>query len=254
MPGAFRDDDQATRQRADALERRIQELEAEKLALTGGQPRTPTRKRVWPLALLPLLLGAAVLLANATVQQRLPLPWLAGGLLLVTAVLAGFMWGQVLRARPGELWVISGGRGQIHHDGRVLGYRLLQPGEQRVLLPFVEAASLMSLRPFRVRSQIESAFAPGGESCTASATLLVKLDTQNLPNAVERFLGQSDENIARVAREVLEGTLRTVLSEQGPSDLPRLRAVLEQQLTESLANLGLTVDAVLALEAAREGG
>lgn len=62
MAGAFRDDDLAARQRADALEQRVEALEAEKRALTeqlAQKPHTPSPRKALPIALLPLLLGGS---------------------------------------------------------------------------------------------------------------------------------------------------------------------------------------------------
>jgi hypothetical protein len=112
MAGAFRDDDLAARQRADALEQRVQALEAEKQALTeqlARKPYTPSQKKALPIALLPLLLGGLLLLATGATAGRVPVRFLAGGVVLLAAVLGAVMMRQLLRARPGELWVISGG-------------------------------------------------------------------------------------------------------------------------------------------------
>lgn len=252
MAGAFRDDDVAARQRADALEQRVVALEAEKQALTeqlARKPYTPSRKTALPMAALPLVLGGLLLVIIAALAVRVPVRLMAGGVVLLTVALGGVMMRRVLRAGPGELWVISGGASVPLPDGRVVGYRLLRPGEQRFLIPFVELATSMSLRPFPVSTRLERVFAPGGETWAVEASLLVKLDPQNLHDAVERFLGQPEEAIARIGREVLEGALRETLAEQAPTDRERLRARLEETLGENLSKLGLIVEAVLGLDA-----
>lgn len=252
MAGAFRDDDVAARQRADALELRVVALEAEKQALTeqlARKPYTPSRKTALPMAVLPLVLGGLLLLIIAALVVRVPVRLLAAGVVLLTIALGGVMTRQVVRAGPGELWVISGGASVPLPDGRVVGYRLLPPGSQRFLIPFVELATSMSLRPFTVSTRLERVFAPGGETWTVEASLLMKLAPHNLHNAVERFLGQPEEAIARIGREVLEGALRETMAEQVPSDRERLRARLEETLEENLLALGLTVEAILGLDA-----
>lgn len=252
MAGAFRDDDVAARQRADALEQRVVALEAEKQALTeqlARKPYTPSRKNALPMAVLPLVLGGLLLLTIAALAARVPVRLLVGCVMLLALVLSPLMMRQLLRAGPGELWVISGGASVPLPDGRVVGYRLLRPGEQRFLIPFLELATSMSLRPFPVSTRLERVFAPGGETWTVEASLLMKLDPQNLHGAVERFLGQPEEAIARIGREVLEGALRETMAKQAPSDRERLHARLEETLEENLLELGLTVEAVLGLEA-----
>lgn len=257
MAGAFRDDDLAARQRADALEQRVVALEAEKQALTeqlARKPYTPVRKSALPMALLPLMLGGLFLLAIGAVAARVPVRLLVGAVLLLTAVLGGVMMRQLLRAGPGELWVVSGGASVPLPDGRVVGYRLLRPGEQRFLIPFVELATSMSLRPFPVNAHLERVFAPGGETWTVEASLLLKVDPTNPHGAVERFLGQPEEAIARIGREVLEGALRETVAEQAPGDRERLRALLEARLDENLSTLGLAVETLLGLDAQRTSG
>jgi uncharacterized membrane protein YqiK len=257
MAGAFRDDDLAARQRADALEQRVQALEAEKQALTeqlARKPYTPSQKKALPIALLPLLLGGLLLLATGATAGRVPVRFLAGGVVLLAAVLGAVMMRQLLRARPGELWVISGGPATPRPDGSVVGYRLLRPGEQRFLIPFMELATSMSLRPFPVNTRVEQVFAPGGETWTLEASLLLKLDPTNPHGAVERFLGQPEEAIARLGREVLEGALRETAAHQAPGDRERLREQLEETLGENLSKLGLAVETILALDARRISG
>ena len=257
MAGAFRDDDLAARQRADALEQRVEALEAEKRALTeqlAQKPHTPSPRKALPIALLPLLLGGLLLLATGATVGRVPVRFLAGGVVLLTAVLGALMMRQLLRARPGELWVISGGAADRLPDGSVVGHRLLWPGQQRFLIPFVELATCMSLRPFPVNARVEQVFAPGGETWALEASLLLKLHPANLESAVERFLGQPEEVMARIGREVLEAALRETVAREAPRDRERLRERLEETLEENLSKLGLTLETILGLDARPSGG
>ena len=112
----------------------------------------------------------------------------------------------------------------------------------------------MSLRPFPVNTRVEQVFAPGGETWTLEASLLLKLDPTNPHGAVERFLGQPEEAIARLGREVLEGALREPAAHQAPGDRERLREQLEETLGENLSKLGLAVETILALDARRISG
>jgi uncharacterized membrane protein YqiK len=152
------------------------------------------------------------------------------------------------------VWVVSGGRSTTLPDGSVVGYRLLRPGEQRFLIPFLELATSMSLRPFPVNTRLDRVYAPGGEAWVVEASVLLKLDPANLPSAVERFLGQPEEAMARIGREVLEGALRETLAQGAPGDREGLHARLEETLGESLSKLGLAVEAVLGLDARRPPG
>ena len=171
----------------------------------------------------------------------------ANGLALLGWILLAF----APRWRLTHALVVSGGASVPLPDGRVVGYRLLRPGEQRFLIPFVELATSMSLRPFPVNAHLERVFAPGGETWTVEASLLLKVDPTNPHGAVERFLGQPEEAIARIGREVLEGALRETVAEQAPGDRERLRALLEARLDENLSTLGLAVETLLGLDAQR---
>ena len=74
----------------------------------------------------------------------------------------------------------------------------------------------------------------------------VSLVEPYLHHAIERFLGRAQEEIRKVAKETLEGTLRDVLAQLTPEQINHDRQELSQQLRnavrDDISKLGLEVD------------
>ncbi|MFB6372499.1 MAG: flotillin family protein, partial [Bradymonadaceae bacterium] len=99
-----------------------------------------------------------------------------------------------------------------------------------------------------VHIHIDGAYSKGGIPLNVHAIANVKVssDPKDRRNAIERFLGQSTKEIRKVAKETLEGNVRSVVSEMTPEQVNRDRL----KFANSLANdaepdfekLGLHID------------
>lgn len=253
MGGAFRDDEVAARQRADVLDERVRELEAEKLALearlSGGPPSGSTPQRRGPsLASIVLSVGSLGLVSTLFVVRALPVAVLVAVMLMAMTLVWAIVLRQYVTAAPGMVWVVTGGRAQPQADGSVRNYRLLLPGQRRLLLPLVEVATSMSLRPFRVSVRMEHAFARGGTVARARVVAMMGLDRANLAPAVERFLGQPESAVVQVAEAALEGALREALADTDAGRPQELESALRAALDDDLERLGLALDTLLSIE------
>jgi len=148
--------------------------------------------------------------------------------------------------RPNEILIFSG-RKHVAADGRAVGYRVVFGG-RGVLMPIVETVHRMDVSLISVPIQVNGAYSEGGIPLNvhAIANIKVSTDRRYIGNAIERFLGKNSLEIARVAKETLEGHLRGVLATMTPEELneDRLKFArhLESSAKSDLEKLGLELD------------
>jgi flotillin len=176
-------------------------------------------------------------------------PEVAGGVAAGIAVLLVLMviYRYLLRiCRPNEILIFSGRK---HHtpDGRTVGYRVVFGG-RGMRIPVVETVDRMDVSLISVPIQVNGAYSEGGIPLNVHAIANIKISTDQryIGNAIERFLGRSPAEIARVVKETLEGHLRGVLATLTPEELNEDRLKFARQLEESagsdLQKLGLELD------------
>lgn len=152
----------------------------------------------------------------------------------------------VVVCMPDEVIVLSG-RPRTLPDGSTVGFRVLRGG-RAVRLPLLEAMDRMSLQAMLVDFEVSGAYSKGGIALSISGvcSLTISQDPALLNNAVERFLGRSNEEVARVAQESIEGCLRSLVATATPEELHEQRDKLAEDLrTEvkrDLDKLGLQLD------------
>ncbi|MDX9719124.1 MAG: SPFH domain-containing protein [Myxococcota bacterium] len=138
--------------------------------------------------------------------------------------------------RPHEMLVFTGRNQRIIFGGRA--YKM----------PIVEQVARMDLRLFAVHIRIQGAFSKGNIPLSVHAIANVKIssDERFAIKAVERFLGQPNEEIKRVAKETLEGTLRGILATMTPEEVNEDRLKFADRTKEDaeadLQKLGLHLD------------
>ncbi len=170
----------------------------------------------------------------------------AGGVLaLVFGVIAVVR--QLLHiCEPNEVLIFSG-RANKSPGGKDIGFRVVTAG-RAFRWPIVEKVDSMDMTLISVPMTISGAYSEGGIPLAMSAIANVKVSSNPIVmnNAIERFLGKSRDEIARVAKETLEGHLRGVLATMTPEEVNEDRLKFADQLTTEagpdLAKLGLQLD------------
>jgi flotillin len=148
--------------------------------------------------------------------------------------------------KPNEILVFSG-RKHVMPDGTTSGYKILHGG-RGFRMPFLESVSRMDMRLFAVEVVVHNAYSKGGIplSVHAIANLKIASSDSGVRNAVERFLGTRQEQIAMAAQQTLEGVLREVVSQLTPEEVNEDRLKFAEQLVENarddLDKLGLELD------------
>jgi flotillin len=168
--------------------------------------------------------------------------------LLIFAILIT-IWGVnalVQICDPNKILIISG-RKYKRQDGQVLGYRVIYGG-RTFRIPILETVKTMDLSTMPVPIEVTNAYSKGGTPLDIQAIANVKIarDETVVGNAIERFLGRGPEEIARVARETLEGNLRGVVALLTPEQLNEDRLEFAERIASDVRNdlskLGLHLD------------
>jgi len=180
--------------------------------------------------------------------DKVPAPVLIGVALAMALllVLTFIVKNLLYICRPNEILIFSG-RKRRTDDGRDVGFRVVHGG-RGFRVPLVESVVRMDVSNISVPMQVNGAYSEGGIPLTVSAIANVKISTdlRFMGNAIERFLGVQRTEIARVAKETLEGHLRGVLATMTPEEVNEDRLKFAKHLGASahpdLDKLGLALD------------
>lgn len=147
--------------------------------------------------------------------------------------------------KPNEILIFSGRSHMLH--GRKVGYRVIFGG-RGFKWPIIENVQRLDMSLISVPMSVQGAYSEGGIPLAMAAVANVKVssDPKVVGNAIERFLGRHKMEIARVAKETLEGHLRGVLAEMTPEEVNEDRLKFAAQLKDhaepDLEKLGLQLD------------
>ena len=148
---------------------------------------------------------------------------------------------------PNAVLIFSGAHRKIVGDERAIGYRVVQGG-RGIRIPLIEVVDRMDLTNMIIELRVQGAYSRGGIPLNVQGVANVKVSSKaaQLANAIERFLGATQEQIMAIARETLEGNLRGVLSTLTPEEVNQDREKFAgERLHEAdhdLARLGLELD------------
>lgn len=164
------------------------------------------------------------------------------GLVLLSWLIRSFLY----ICSPNEVLIFSG-RSHQTADGHRIGFRVVHGGTAW-RWPILERADRMDISLISVPMTMQGAYSEGGIPLSVHAIANVKIasDRAVIGNAIERFLGRSKEEIARVAKETLEGHLRGVIATMTPEEVNEDRLKFAERLTEEagpdMRKLGIQLD------------
>jgi flotillin len=148
--------------------------------------------------------------------------------------------------QPSEVLIFSGRR-RVAGNGRIAGYRIIRGG-RGIRVPLFETVNRMDLTNMIIDVRVTNAYSKGGIPLSVQGVANIKVPGEEplLNNCLERFLGQSREEIMKIARETLEGNLRGVLAgltpEQVNKDKEEFASKLAEEAEQDFSKLGLVVD------------
>ncbi|MFB6263011.1 MAG: flotillin family protein [Bradymonadaceae bacterium] len=166
-----------------------------------------------------------------------------GGLIFLAFMIANQV---VYVGGPNELLVFSGFE-QTLPNGQTVNYHAVHGGRYW-RIPGWEEFERLDLTLMSVHIHIEGAYSKGGIPLNVHAIANVKVssDEKHIHNAVERFLGHGQQEIRRVAKETLEGNVRSVLAKMTPEEVNENRQKFARELADNaepeFEKLGMHID------------
>ena len=169
------------------------------------------------------------------------------GVVLVSLVALNLISRWMIRiCRPNEMLVVTGSRSNQGQGAK--GYRVVANGGWTFVKPILETARRMDVTLLPVVVEVSNAYSHGGTplNIQAIANVKVSTDPEIRNNAIERFLGHHQDEIVQVAKENLEGNLRSVLAQLTPEQVNEDRLRFAEQIADDVGSdmrrLGLQLD------------
>lgn len=162
----------------------------------------------------------------------------------------------IIICQPSEVVIFSG---PLPRADQRVGYRHIRGG-RGVRIPLLEKVDRIDLTTMSVDVSVRGAYTRDGVPINVQGVANLKIDGDppGLTNAVERLLGKSRTDIARIARETLEGNLRGVLARLTPEEVNEDKEAFAAELIEEaevdLGRLGLMLDTLKIQTVADEVG
>lgn len=148
---------------------------------------------------------------------------------------------------PAQHVLVVSGRQRQTADGRQVGYRLVTSGST-FRMPVLEKSDLLPTGPFRIEADIASVYLKGSQRADIRmhANFRIPVGEPGVHNAIERFVGRANEEIQRVAKETLEGTLRevaaTMTMDEFREERDHVATRARRKSQQDFERLGLHVD------------
>ena len=169
------------------------------------------------------------------------------GVVLVSLVALNLISRWMIRiCRPNEMLVVTGSKSNQGQGAK--GYRVVANGGWTFVKPILETARRMDVTLLPVVVEVSNAYSHGGTplNIQAIANVKVSTDPEIRNNAIERFLGHHQDEIVQVAKENLEGNLRSVLAQLTPEQVNEDRLRFAEQIADDVGSdmrrLGLQLD------------
>ncbi|HVH62860.1 MAG TPA: SPFH domain-containing protein [Candidatus Dormibacteraeota bacterium] len=183
-------------------------------------------------------------------------PFLGVAGVVILILLIAFVASRYHVAGANEALIVAGSRGAKVRDER--GQTVSAKGDKGVkvvvgggtfIMPLVNRVGRMKLTARQIGVQLNDAVTSQGIKVQVQgvATFKIGRDVESLRNAAERFLDAKPEQVDSIVKNVLEGSLRSIVGTLTIEELIRDRQKLLQQVQDAakgdLATSGLQIDA-----------
>ncbi|TMF51543.1 MAG: hypothetical protein E6I21_06275 [Chloroflexi bacterium] len=183
-------------------------------------------------------------------------PFLVVTGVVVLLLLIAFVASRYHVAGANEALIVAGSRGAKVRDER--GQVVASPGDKGVKVvvgggtfvrPLLDRVGKLKLTARQISVQLTDAVTSQGIKVQVQgvATFKIGRDVESLRNAAERFLDAKPEQVDSIVKNVLEGSLRSIVGTLTIEELIRDRQKLLQQVQDAakgdLATSGLQIDA-----------
>ncbi len=175
---------------------------------------------------------------------------------IVVALLIFYVASRYRVANANEALVVAGSRGAKVRDEK--GQLVAPAGDKGVkvvvgggtfVLPLIHKVGRLKLTVRQIEVRLADAVTSQGIKVNVQgvATFKIGRDVESLRNAAERFLDARDEHVDSIVKNVLEGSLRSIVGRLTIEELIMDRQKLQQEVQDAakgdLASSGLQIDA-----------
>src|SRR5256714_5102660 len=183
-------------------------------------------------------------------------PFLAVTGVVILILILAFVASRYKVAGANEATIVAGSRGARVRDER--GQAISSPGDKGVkvvvgggtiVMPLINRVGRLKLTARQINVQLSDAVTSQGIKVQVQgvATFKIGRDVESLRNAAERFLDAKPEQVDSIVKNVLEGSLRSIVGTLTIEELIRDRQKLLQQVQDAakgdLATSGLQIAA-----------
>ncbi len=188
---------------------------------------------------------------------------IAGMILLIAVAFVVVVWAMASRYKkipPNQVGIFYGRRYKyLDADGKMQcrGFRVVAGGGA-LLWPIIEHFQPMSTGVSQV--EIDEHDIPNKDNVKISArgvaTYKIETTQESLHNAAAAFLGKTEDELARIVRNILQGHLRSIIGKLNISEILRDRDAFNKKVveesTEELRRLGIQIITLVIQEVTDE--
>jgi flotillin len=194
-------------------------------------------------------------------------PLLVFGTVVIVALLVFYVASRYRVANANEALIVAGSRGAKVRDekGKLMvaaddkGVKVVVGGGTFVM-PLVHRVGRLKLTVRQIDVVLGDAVTSQGIKVKVQgvATFKIGRDVESLRNAAERFLDAKDEHVDSIVKNVLEGSLRSIVGRLTIEELIMDRQKLQQEVQDAakgdLSSSGLLIDAFTIQSISDESG
>jgi flotillin len=166
-------------------------------------------------------------------------------IVIVLVLVVAYMGSRYKVAGANEALIVSGRRERVGAEGAV-GLKVVR-GQGVIVLPLINKVGRLHLSARQINVQLSDAVTKQGIKVAVQGVATVKIgsDEESIRAAAERFLEREDQ-IDSIVKNVLEGSLRSIVGTLTVEELNYDRAKFQQEVQSAarsdLATSGLTID------------
>jgi len=194
-------------------------------------------------------------------------PLLVLGTVFIVALLVFYVASRYRVANANEAIIVAGSRGAKVRDEK--GKLMVAPDDKGVkvvvgggtfVMPLVHRVGRLKLTVRQIDVVLGDAVTSQGIKVKVQgvATFKIGRDVESLRNAAERFLDAKDEHVDSIVKNVLEGSLRSIVGRLTIEELIMDRQKLQQEVQDAakgdLSSSGLQIDAFTIQSISDESG
>ena len=194
-------------------------------------------------------------------------PLLVFGVVIIIALLVFYVASRYRVANANEALIVAGSQGAKVRNEK--GQLITPPGDKGVkvvvgggtfVMPLVHRVGRLKLTVRQIDVVLGDAVTSQGIKVKVQgvATFKIGRDVESLRNAAERFLDAKDEHVDSIVKNVLEGSLRSIVGRLTIEELTMDRQKLQQEVQDAakgdLSSSGLQIDAFTIQSISDESG